>query len=111
MLPRCKVSRLSSAVSGAATLKWRAHTCCCHASPAAAARCRRSPLPPQMSMVKRSKQQVEKMLGQVKAAAGWAEANLAVYEKQEAALNAQAAAKKGELEAFREVALQAALGA
>ena len=72
--------------------------------------CRRCPLP-QMSMVKLSKEQVAKMLSQVKAASGWAQSNLAVYEKQEAALKAQAAAKKGELEAFREVALQAALGA
>jgi hypothetical protein len=51
------------------------------------------------------------LLQQVSAAAGWAQSNLAVYQQQDAALKAQAAAKKGELEAFRKAALQAALGA
>ena len=62
-------------------------------------------------MSRRSTQQVEMLLQQVSAAAGWAQSNLAVYQQQDAALKAQAAAKKGELEAFRKAALQAALGA
>ena len=66
---------------------------------------------PQIAMIRRSKQQVEMLLQQVSAAAGWAQSNLAVYQQQDAALKAQAAAKKGELEAFRKAALQAALGA
>ncbi|KAL4451686.1 hypothetical protein ABPG75_007348 [Micractinium tetrahymenae] len=65
----------------------------------------------ELALVARSKREVELLQQQVAAAAGWAQSNVAVYRQQDAALRAQAAAKKGELDAFRRAALQAALAA
>lgn len=62
-------------------------------------------------MVSKSKSDVGRLQHQVAAAASWAQSNLSAYQQQDAALKAQAAAKKGELDAFRRAALEAALAA
>lgn len=65
----------------------------------------------ELALVAKSKREVGLLQQQVCAAAGWAQSNLAVYRQQDAALKEQAAAKKGELDAFRRAALEAALTA
>ena len=64
-----------------------------------------------MAMVAQSKRDVEMMAGQVQQCFAWAQANTAVYQQHDAALKAQVAARRGELESFRRAALQAALAA
>ncbi|KAL4433443.1 hypothetical protein ABPG77_010296 [Micractinium sp. CCAP 211/92] len=65
----------------------------------------------ELAMVSKSKSDVGRLQHQVAAAASWAQSNLSAYQQQDAALKAQAAAKKGELDAFRRAALEAALAA
>ena len=63
----------------------------------------------QLAMVRQSKQDVEGMQAQVGQAAAWARSNLAAYQQRAAAAAAARAARAGELDAFRQAALTAAL--
>ncbi|PRW57471.1 TKL kinase [Chlorella sorokiniana] len=63
----------------------------------------------EMMMIQRSMRDVQTMVQQVGEARTWAQSNLAVYQHKNSEAQAAVAAKRGELESFRNAALQAAL--
>ncbi|KAI7842953.1 hypothetical protein COHA_003460 [Chlorella ohadii] len=65
----------------------------------------------QAAAVAKSVKAVEQMLGEVRKAAQWSQANLSVYQHKQAELSAQASAKQAEAQAYRTSALRTALEA
>jgi exonuclease VII small subunit len=65
----------------------------------------------QAAAVAKSVRAVEQMLGEVRKAAQWAQANLTTYQHRHAELSAQVSAKQAEAQAYRTSALRTALEA
>lgn len=63
----------------------------------------------EMMMIQKSMRDVQAMVQQVGQARTWAQSNLAVYQHKDSEAQAAVAAKRGELDSFRNAALQAAL--